>query len=153
MSASTLASKVIKARPDEIYEVFMDPAILVEWLPPGEMTGRIHEFDGRPGGSYRMSLLYPPDEPTLRGKTADREDMVTVRFVALEPASRIVEAVTFHSSDPALMGEMILTATFDAVPDGTRVTIECTNLPSGLRPEDNEAGTRESLENLARRFA
>jgi len=38
------------------------------------------------------------------------------------------------------------------VPGGTDVTLSCTNLPPGLRPEDNEAGTRESLEKLARRF-
>ena len=59
----------------------MDPVQLVEWLPPGEMTGRLHEFDGRAGGGYRMSLFYPPSEGTHRGKTTAREDMVSVRFV------------------------------------------------------------------------
>jgi hypothetical protein len=38
------------------------------------------------------------------------------------------------------------------VPDGTDVTIACTDLPPGLRPEDNEAGSQESLEKLAKRF-
>jgi hypothetical protein len=28
----------------------------------------------------------------------------------------------------------------------------CENLPPGLRPQDNEAGSRLSLEQLARRF-
>ncbi len=34
----------------------MNPAALVHWLPPGEMTAEIHEFDGQVGGGYRMSL-------------------------------------------------------------------------------------------------
>jgi len=152
MSASTTASKVIRARPDEVYEAFMNPAILIEWLPPGEMTGRIHEFDGREGGGYRISLFYPPTERAHRGKTAEREDMVSVRFVELVPPRRIVEAVTFHTTDPGLQGEMTLVVTLSDVPGGTEVTIECTNLPPGLRPQDNEAGSRESLDKLAKRF-
>jgi uncharacterized protein YndB with AHSA1/START domain len=152
VSASTSASKVVRAPPDEVYEAFMNPAILVEWLPPGEMTGRIHQFDAHAGGGYRMSLFYPPTESAHRGKTAEREDMVSVRFVELVPARRIVQAVTFHTTDPSLMGAMTLVATFEEVPDGTEVAIACTDLPPGLRPEDNEAGSRESLEKLAKRF-
>jgi hypothetical protein len=38
------------------------------------------------------------------------------------------------------------------VPGGTEVTLLCKNLPPGLRPEDNEAGSELSLEQLARRF-
>ncbi len=152
MTASTRVSRLIKAPPDEVYGAFMDPAILVEWLPPGDMTGRIHAFDAREGGGYRMSLFYPETEAASRGKTADREDRVSVRFVELAPARRIVEAVTFHTSDPALKGEMRLAVSFEEVAGGTEVAIECTNLPPGLRPEDNEAGSRESLDKLARRF-
>jgi uncharacterized protein YndB with AHSA1/START domain len=114
------------------------------------MTGRIHAFDARIG--YRMSLYYPPTEHAFRGKTAEREDMVAVRFVALAPPRRIVQAVTFHSADPAFLGEMTMVVTFDPVAGGTEVAVTCTNLPPGLRPEDNEAGTRLSLEQLARRF-
>ena len=150
--ASTRVSRVIDASPEAIYDAFIDPAKLVAWLPPGEMTGKIHEFDARVGGGYRMSLFYPPTERSSRGKTADREDMVSVRFVELAPPRRIVEAVRFHSDDPALLGEMTLAATFEAVPGGTNVSLLCENLPPGLRPEDNEEGSRQSLEQLARRF-
>ena len=38
------------------------------------------------------------------------------------------------------------------VPGGTEVTLLFTNLPPGLRPEDNDAGAELSLEQLARRF-
>ncbi len=150
--AWTRTSMIIQARPDEIYAAFVDPIALVDWLPPGEMTGRIHAFDARIGGGYRMSLFYPPTEAAFRGKTSEKEDMVTVRFVELVPPHRIVEAVHFHSDDPAYAGEMTMEATFEAMAGGTKVTLFFKNLPSGLRAEDNDAGARLSLEQLARRF-
>jgi uncharacterized protein YndB with AHSA1/START domain len=150
--AWTRTSRIIKARREELYAAFMDPAALVAWLPPGEMTGEIHDFDARAGGGYRMSLFYPPTERCSRGKTSDNEDMVTVRFVELAPARSIVEGVKFVTANPALLGEMTIEITFEPVSGGTEVTFLCTNLPPGLRAEDNEAGSRLSLEQLARRF-
>jgi uncharacterized protein YndB with AHSA1/START domain len=102
-------SAVIRAQPEELYAAFLDPAALVEWLPPAEMAGEIHEFDARVGGGYRMSLFYPPGESAFRGKTSDREDRVNVRFVELTPPRWIVEAVSFVTTDPDLVGEMVLT--------------------------------------------
>lgn len=153
---STRTSRLVKASPEALYAAFMDPAALVTWLPPAEMTGKIYTFDARVGGGYRMSLFYPPSdgttgEPALRGKTTDRKDRVNVRFVELVPARRIVEAVTFDTTDPALQGEMTITVTFEERAGETEVTFLCRNLPPGLRPEDNETGARLSLEQLARR--
>ena len=150
--AWTRTSRVIRARPEELYAAFLDPTALVHWLPPAEMTGEIHEFDARVGGGYRMSLFYPPNERVFRGKTSDRQDMVNVRFVELAPPGRIVEAVSFVTTDPAFSGEMTMTVTFEEVTGGTEVTLVFENLPPGLRAEDNEAGARLSLAQLARRF-
>ena len=150
MTGASRTSRFIKANPDEVYAAFMDPAALLTWMPPGEMTGRLHDFDGREGGGYRMSLFYPASEQTMRGKTTENEDMVDVRFVALEPPRRIVEIVTFHSPDPAFAGEMRIDIRFDAIRGGTEVTFICTDIPSGIRPEDNDTGTRQSLDQLAR---
>ena len=150
--AWTRTSRVISARPEELYATFLDPTALVDWLPPDEMTSEIHEFDARVGGGYRMSLFYPPDECAFRGKTSDREDMVNVRFVELAPPRRIVEAVSFVTTYPAFFGKMTMTATFEEASGGTEVTLVLKNLPTGLRAEDNEAGSRLSLDQLARRF-
>ena len=149
-SASTVASRVVKASPERVYRAFVDPAELVAWLPPGEMTGQIHAFDARVGGGYVMSLFYPASETEGRGKTSEREDRVRVRFVELTPPQLIVEAVTFDSDDSAFAGEMTLTVTIEPVPDGAKVTMLFENLPPGLRPEDNELGARQSLDQLAR---
>src|ERR1700730_13085710 len=121
--AWTRTSRVIRAQPKEVYAAFLDATALVDWLPPGEMTGEIHEFDAWVGGGYRMSLFYPPDERAFRGKTSDREDRVNVRFVELARPRRIVEAVTFDTTDPALLGEMTIVATFQEARGGTDVTL------------------------------
>jgi uncharacterized protein YndB with AHSA1/START domain len=150
--ASTRNSRLITASPEQVYEAFMDPRILLRWLPPGDMTGQFHDFDARVGGGYRMSLFYPAGEAHARGKATANEDRVHVRFLDLQPARRILEAVTFESPDPAFHGEMTIDIALAPAPGGTQVTFTAANLPPGLRPEDNEAGARLSLEQLARLF-
>lgn len=100
-SPRTRSSRVIKASREVLYRAFTDPAALAVWLSPGEMTGKVHEFDARVGGGYRMSLFYPSSGPGHRGKTAEREDRFTSRFVELTPPARIVQAICFDSVDVA----------------------------------------------------
>jgi uncharacterized protein YndB with AHSA1/START domain len=147
--ATTRNSKMIKASPEVIYRALTDPEALVVWRVPGEMTGKVHHFDCRVGGGYEMSLYYPLSEETMHGKTTAREDRYTARFIELTPPSRVVEAITFDSPDTAFSGEMLMEVTLEAVEGGTNVMIEFKNLPSGIRPEDNEAGTNSALEKLA----
>jgi len=149
-TGSSRNSRVINAPPEALYRAFTDPAALVVWLPPGEMTGEFQSFDLRVGGGYRMSLFYPASEQGARGKTVAGEDNVSVRFEELTPPTRIVEAVTFNSPDPALSGEMTMTITFATVSGGTNVTMVCEQIPPGIRPDENEAGGQSSLEKLAR---
>jgi uncharacterized protein YndB with AHSA1/START domain len=149
-AARTRTSRVIKAPPEALYRAFTDPAALAVWQAPGAMTGQVHEFDARVGGGYRMSLFYPASERANRGKTAAREDRFTARFVELTPPTRIVEAISFDSEDPAFAGEMTMVVTLEERDGGTEVTVVFERIPPGIRPEDNEAGTRSSLEKLAR---
>jgi uncharacterized protein YndB with AHSA1/START domain len=147
--ASTRSSKWIPAPPDVLYHAFTDPAALAVWQAPDNMTGEVHQFDGRVGGGYDMSLYYRSFDHPVSGKTTEQEDRFTARFVDLTPPSRIVEAIRFASSDPAFAEEMIEEVVFEAKDGGTLVSILFTNLPSGVRPEDNEAGTQQALEKLA----
>jgi uncharacterized protein YndB with AHSA1/START domain len=148
--AYTRNSKVINAPREALYRAFLDPAALVVWLPPEDMTGKVHSFDARVGGGYQMSLFYPAAEQVFRGKTSNREDRFTSWFVELAPQERIVQAISFDSADPVFSGEMIMVVTFEVVEGGTEVPIECKHIPPGIRPEDNEAGCRSTLDKLAR---
>ena len=147
---STTTSRVIHAPRETLYQAFTNPDALAAWLAPGDMTGKVHEFDGRVGGGYRMSLYYPNTEQGARGKTNTFEDAYTARFIELTPPARIVTAINFASRDPVFGGEMTMTVTLQEADSGTKVTIHFENIPSGISLEDNDAGTRSSLEKLAR---
>jgi uncharacterized protein YndB with AHSA1/START domain len=147
--ASTQNSLFIQAPRDALYRAFTDREALVAWQVPGEMTAEVHAFDARPGGGYRMSLFYPSSEEGTSGKSAEREDRYRARFVELSP-DRIVEAITFETDDPAFTGEMTMVITLAERDGGTDVTIRFENIPPGIAPADNEAGTNSSLEKLAR---
>ncbi|HMH34922.1 MAG TPA: SRPBCC domain-containing protein [Puia sp.] len=147
--SSTQNSKWINASQEKLYHAFTDPEALAVFLAPGEMTGKVHRFELRAGGGYEMSLFYPRSANESRGKTSGNEDRFKARFVELTPSEKIVEAVTFESDDPAFAGEMIMEISFEPEGSGTNVTVLFRNLPSGIRPEDNEAGTVQTLEKLA----
>jgi uncharacterized protein YndB with AHSA1/START domain len=147
--SSTQNSKVIQASPEALYRAFTNPEALTSWLVPGEMRGKVHHFDLSVGGGYQMSLCYPQTDNASHGKSAEKEDRYTARFVELAPPKRIVQAINFDTSDPAFMGEMIMEVVLEPESNGTRVTITFRNIPSGIRPEDNEAGTNSSLDKLA----
>jgi len=51
--------------------------------------------------------------------------------------------------DPKFAGEMKITMSFIEAVEGTKVTVLCENIPTGVRPEDNELGTKQPLQKLA----
>ncbi len=144
------ASLEIGATPEKLYAAFADPLKLMEWLPPGTMTGRALEYDFREGGRYRIALTYDETASADAGKTQGRSDVSTGRFLALEPARRIVQSVEFESADAAFAGEMVMTWLFEPTTTGTKVTITAENVPAGISQADHDAGLRSSLENLAK---
>jgi hypothetical protein len=67
------------------------------------------------------------------------------------PDEKIVEVVEFESPDPRFAGEMKITTNFaDAdADDATAITMLFEGIPPGIRPEDNEVGSKQSLQKLA----
>ena len=147
--ASTKVSRIIKAPRAAVYKACLDPDALAEWRVPDNMTARVHAFDAYEGGTYRMSLTYRNPHQSPGGKTSEGTDTFQGRFVELVPDEKIVEAIEFESRDSAFAGEMKLTTRLADSVGGTEVTILCEDLPSGIRPEDNETGTGQSLQKLA----
>ena len=140
----------MRATAEAVYNAFTDPAALEIWQAPGDMKATVHRFDLSVGGGYKMTLRYPDSEGSMEGKTTDKEDTFSARFVELVPYEKIVEAIRFDSPDPRFAGEMIMEVTISPIDAGTNVTIQFRNIPTGILPEDNEAGTSSSLEKLAR---
>jgi uncharacterized protein YndB with AHSA1/START domain len=146
--ARTRVTKIIRAPREAVYRAFIDPDALAVWLPPADMTGHVHTFEPRVGGTIRMSLRYRDPKNSL-GKTSADTDTFRGRFAELIPHEKVAWIVEFESPDPAFAGEMKMIATLAEVPDGTEIALVCENIPNGIRVEDNVMGTRSSLQNLA----
>jgi uncharacterized protein YndB with AHSA1/START domain len=146
--STTRVSRHLRAPRSRVYAALVDGDALPRWKVPREMTMHVHSFDGREGGSYRISLTY--SSPDRAGKTAAHTDTYSGRFVRLVPDELVVEVQEFEATDAALGGEMTSTITLtDADDGGTDLVAVHEGVPDGVRPEDNELGWRESLDRLA----
>jgi uncharacterized protein YndB with AHSA1/START domain len=147
--ASTRVSMIVKAPRRAVYRACLDPNALATWRAPDSMTGHVRVFDAREGGTFRMSLTYTNPEHSPGGKTSEFTDTFNGRFVSLVPDEKIVEVIEFESPDPRFAGAMKITTSLADADEGTEITVLCQNIPPGIRPEDNEMGTKQSLQKLA----
>lgn len=127
-------SRLIAAPPETVYRACTDLDSIVRWRVPREMSGKVESVDGE---TYRMSLTYPDG----------RTDRYEATFMKRVPNEKIVERIRFAAADRP--GEMMMTTTLRAVQGGTEVSICYDGLPSSIRPEDNDEGTRQALSKLA----
>ncbi len=148
-AGSNRVSRTIKAPRAKVYQAFLDPQAVAARMAPDSMPIHVHSFDPRPGGRFRISLTYPQPEEAQRGKTTGDADTYHGRFVKLVADEKIVELIEFESTEPGFAGEMTMTVLLADVAGGTEVSLLYENVPTGIRPEDNEAGSRSSLQKLA----
>ncbi len=111
------------------------------------MTCRVHSFDPREGGAFRISLTY--NAHVGEGKTTAHTDSYRGRFVDLVPNERVVEVDEFETTEPGLQGEMRITITLSDKNGGTEVVGLHEGLPPGVSLADNKAGWRMALGRLA----
>src|SRR6476620_11435170 len=90
--------RVLKATPDRVYRAFLDADAMVKWLPPHGFTGKMHHFDPKVGGTFRMSFTnFASGHSHSFGGT----------WLELVPNERIRHTDKFD--DPNLPGEMTVT--------------------------------------------
>ena len=142
---STRVTRHLRAPRSRVYAALVDPAAIVAWKVPSEMTCEVHEFSP---DFFRISLTYTA--PDRAGKTTAHTDTYHGRFERLVPDRLLVEVDEFETDDPALSGEMTITIALTDADGGTDLVAVHEDLPPGVAPGDNETGWRESLDRLAR---
>ncbi len=141
---STRISRHVNAPREDVYRALLDaPGVATGMVPIG-MTSRVHVFDAREGGLFRISLTC--DQPTGTGKTTAHTDTYHGRFLKLVPNEQVVEVMEFETADAAMRGEMTFTLT-DAG-GGTDVLSVHDNVPPGISLADSETGWRMALDKL-----
>jgi uncharacterized protein YndB with AHSA1/START domain len=144
---ATTVRRTIRAPRERVYATLIDAEAVEHWMVPDGMTSEVHEFDGREGGTFRISLTY--EAPTDTGKTTAQTDTYHGHFATLEPPTRVVQVVEFESDDLAIQGENRITMTLIETPDGTEIIAVHDDVPPGIALADNELGWSLSLAKLA----
>ncbi|MFD7520430.1 SRPBCC family protein [Streptomyces niveus] len=145
---STRISRRVRAPRAAVYRALLDADSVATWRAPEGMSAEVHEFDGREGGRFRVSLIYR--EPTDTGKSGERTDTYHGHFERLVPDEQVVEVIEFETADPTMRGVMTMTTTLCDVDGGTEIVMVHDGVPDAVPAADNELGTRMSLDNLAR---
>lgn len=144
---STRVSRHVRAPREAVYRVLVDADAIARWRVPEGMSCRVHEFDPREGGRFRISLTYDAPGPT--GKTTARTDTYRGHFARLVPDEQVVEVLEFEAADPALRGAMTITTTLADADGGTEVRMAHDGVPDAVPAADNETGARMALDHLA----
>ncbi|MFE4613942.1 SRPBCC family protein [Streptomyces niveus] len=145
---STRISRRVRAPRAAVYRALLDADSVATWRAPEGMSAEVHEFDGREGGRFRVSLIYRA--PTDTGKSGARTDTYHGHFERLVPDEQVVEVIEFETADPTMRGVMTMTTTLSDVDGGTEIVLVHDGVPDAVPVADNELGTRMSLDNLAR---
>jgi uncharacterized protein (DUF1810 family)/uncharacterized protein YndB with AHSA1/START domain len=146
--SSTRVAAHINAGPAAVYRALLTPRAVAQWRAPDDMTCEVHEFEGREGGAFRVSLTYDSSEGI--GKSSPHTDTYHGHFARLVPDQLVVEVLEFETSDPVWAGEMTVTTTLAEADGGTDVLVVHEGVPDAVPRQDNDAGTRMALAKLAR---
>jgi len=92
--------------------------------------------------------------------------MIDEGHVAEENVAAVQHVVPHHPSSPvigeegfcldayqvAVIHRCLLFVSFTDTDEGTEITVLCQDIPAGIRPEDNEMGSKQALQKLAARI-
>jgi uncharacterized protein YndB with AHSA1/START domain len=131
--------RVLATKPEKLYRAFLEPDALAKWLPPSGFVCTVHHFEGKVGGTFKMSF---------RNFTTGKSHSFGGKFVELVPNKRL--RYTDKFDDPNLPGEMQVTVTLEAVSVGTDLRIVQEEIPDAIPVEACYLGWQDSLVNLAR---
>ncbi|WP_173004599.1 SRPBCC family protein [Rhizobium dioscoreae] len=131
--------RVLATSPEKVYRAFIEADALAKWLPPNGFTCSVHHFEGKVGGTFKMSF---------RNFTTGESHSFGGDFLELIPGELV--RYTDKFDDPNLPGEMDVTVTLKKVLVGTEVNITQAGVPDVIPPEACYLGWQESLINLAK---
>lgn len=137
MAGTVQLHRVIAAPVERLFRAFLNEEAMVKWLPPHGFTAKMHEFDPRVGGGYKMSFtnLTTQKSHSFGGKYTELKTNELIKFVE-------------RFDDPKLAGQMMTTITFRKVMGGTELKITQEGIPDAIPVEMCYMGWQQSLELL-----
>ena len=130
--------RVFATKPEKLFRAFLDADAMAKWLPPYGFTCKVHHFEPKVGGTFKMSFT---NFTTNTGHSFGGE------YLEIVPNERI--RYTDRFDDPNLPGVIEVIVNLKAVSVGTEVHIEQKNLPTVIPVEACYLGWQQSLAQLA----
>src|ERR1044072_8686566 len=140
MSTNTIRlHRVLRAAPEKVYRAFLDADAMSKWLPPYGFTCKVHQFEGKVGGTFKMSF---------RNFTTGNGHSFGGTYLELVPNEKL--RYNDNLDYPNLPGSMEVTVTLKKVSVGTDVSIVQDGIPDVIPVEACYLGWQQSLETLVR---
>jgi len=130
--------RVLKASPEKVYRAFMDADAQCKWIPPYGFVAKMHHFEAKVGGTFRMSFT---------NFTTQQSHSFGGTYLELVPGKLIRYNDVFD--DPNLAGEMNVTVELSEVFCGTDIKITQASVPEMIPEAACYLGWQESLAQLA----
>ncbi|WP_308992486.1 SRPBCC family protein [Mariniflexile litorale] len=129
--------RVLTASPEKIFQAFTDPDAMASWLPPFGFVCKIHQFNFKIGGVFKMSFT--------NFSTGNRHAFGG-EYLEIIPHKLLKYSDKFD--DPNLPGQIITTVQLTPVSCGTELHITQTGIPDMIPSEMCYLGWQDSLEKL-----
>jgi uncharacterized protein YndB with AHSA1/START domain len=104
-----VTTRVVGAARERVFRASADPAHLVHWWGPKGFTNTFHEFDLRPGGTWRF-VMHGPDGANYPNKSVF-VDVVKPERIVLEhvsgPHFQLTIALAEHGSKTKITWRML----------------------------------------------
>jgi uncharacterized protein YndB with AHSA1/START domain len=139
MPGTVRLHRVFTAPPERVYKAFLDADGLAKWLPPNGFTCKVHHFEPRVGGTFRMSFS---------NFSSGNAHSFGGEYLELVPNEKL--RYTDKFDDPNMPGTMEVTVLLKKVSVGTEVSIVQAGIPDAIPAEACYLGWQESLKQLAR---
>lgn len=130
-------SRVIAAKPEEVYRAWTEPRLIRRWFTSGEMMPHC-DFVAEAGREYSLGFKYQGRTGTVTGKVLEAV-----------PNQRLKYTWTVNG-EPGEAKDSIVTVEFRAVPAGTEVTVRHERLETDRARNDTLGGWTQIVELLDR---
>jgi uncharacterized protein YndB with AHSA1/START domain len=132
---SVTVRRVIAASPDELFDAWLDPASVAEWMRPSGIARTTATIDARVGGRYEISMLHGSEPLLHEGEYREIDRPRRLVFTWISAATRQTSS--------------LVTVSF--VPRGkkTEVVVLHERLPGAEAVPSHTAGWTEAIERLA----
>jgi uncharacterized protein YndB with AHSA1/START domain len=131
--------RVLKTTPEKVYRAFTETLALASWLPPYGYVCEVHHFDGKVGGTYKMSFT---------NFTTGNSHSFSGTFLELKKNEFLKYTDSFD--DPGLPGEITTTVSIRKVSAGTELKVTQEGLPEAIPADMCYLGWQDSLDKLTR---